>query len=197
MSFHTLREYVPGDDRRHIHWKTSARTGTLMVKQLVDTSLPDLTLLIDLNPARWTDAAFEVAMEAAASMVCACTEAGFPVRIHTSDGTNFVHQGADSATQYFLDRLAGIDPVDGADLRAEVARLAAGPGGVNLVLVTHDPQPEDLRAVVTLQRRYRSILAVDADPDGTEGVRDEPGIRVICSVSGEGFAAQWNAGAAG
>src|SRR5699024_12805050 len=24
ISFHALREYVPGDDRRHVHWKTTA-----------------------------------------------------------------------------------------------------------------------------------------------------------------------------
>lgn len=37
LSFHALREYVAGDDRRSIHWRTSARRGTLMVKQFEDT----------------------------------------------------------------------------------------------------------------------------------------------------------------
>ncbi len=37
LSFHALRDYVAGDDRRYIHWRTSARRGVLMVKQFEDT----------------------------------------------------------------------------------------------------------------------------------------------------------------
>jgi len=37
LSFHALRDYVSGDDRRYIHWRTSARRDTLMVKQFEDT----------------------------------------------------------------------------------------------------------------------------------------------------------------
>uniref|UniRef100_UPI0013D5F505 DUF58 domain-containing protein n=1 Tax=Cellulomonas iranensis TaxID=76862 RepID=UPI0013D5F505 len=37
LNFHALRDYVAGDDRRYIHWRTTARRGKLMVKQFEDT----------------------------------------------------------------------------------------------------------------------------------------------------------------
>ena len=47
ITFAALREYVMGDDLRHVHWRTSARVGELMVREHVDTSLPRIVILLD------------------------------------------------------------------------------------------------------------------------------------------------------
>uniref|UniRef100_UPI001C5CC4A1 DUF58 domain-containing protein n=1 Tax=Nonomuraea rhizosphaerae TaxID=2665663 RepID=UPI001C5CC4A1 len=80
VTFHTLREYVVGDDLRHVHWRSSARTGTLMVRQLIDASLPTTTVVLD------TRGLTELAVDAAASAAVAAASAGFPVRLLTGDG---------------------------------------------------------------------------------------------------------------
>lgn len=46
LSFHTLREYVPGDDRRFIHWKSSARNGTLQVREFLQTHRSQVAVIL-------------------------------------------------------------------------------------------------------------------------------------------------------
>ncbi|PFG34271.1 DUF58 domain-containing protein [Sanguibacter antarcticus] len=69
MSFHALREYIPGDDRRNIHWRTSARTGTLMVRQFEDTRRTHTALAISTDqPDYASDAELELAVSVFASI---------------------------------------------------------------------------------------------------------------------------------
>ncbi len=70
LAFHALREYVVGDDLRHVHWRSSARTGTLHVRQYHDTRRSHAVLVVD-DAARsyLTTADFELALEVAASLV--------------------------------------------------------------------------------------------------------------------------------
>jgi uncharacterized protein (DUF58 family) len=69
VSFHALRDYVPGDDRRHIHWKTTARTNKLMVRQFEETRRAHLAISLSINTDEYaSEEEFELAISAAASI---------------------------------------------------------------------------------------------------------------------------------
>lgn len=69
MAFHALREYQPGDDRRAVHWLTTARTGRLMVRQFEEARRSHLLLVLSL---RTQDYATPEDFETAVSVVGSC-----------------------------------------------------------------------------------------------------------------------------
>lgn len=69
ISFHALRTYEPGDDRRYVHWRTSARTGTLMVRQFEETRRSQLTIVHSEDERYYADAdEFELGVSVMASI---------------------------------------------------------------------------------------------------------------------------------
>lgn len=69
IAFHALREYAPGDDRRHVHWRTTARTGTLMVRQFEETRRSHVVVALDNLAVHYESAEeFELAVSVAASI---------------------------------------------------------------------------------------------------------------------------------
>ncbi len=69
MSFHALRAYVAGDDRRNIHWRTTARTGRLMVRQYEDTRRTHTALVLATSVDDFAGPAeFELAVSVTASL---------------------------------------------------------------------------------------------------------------------------------
>jgi len=51
VSVDTVREYLPGDSQRSIHWPTSARRGSLYVRQFEHTPSSDWWIFLDLDTA--------------------------------------------------------------------------------------------------------------------------------------------------
>ena len=47
LAFHALRDYQPGDDRRYIHWRSSAKAGRLLVRQFLDTRRSHVCVVVD------------------------------------------------------------------------------------------------------------------------------------------------------
>ena len=78
LEFHALRPYEPGDDQRYVHWRASARSGQLMVRQFQETRRSELVLaqLLDASgyargPGDSSDAGsaeFELAVSVMASV---------------------------------------------------------------------------------------------------------------------------------
>ncbi len=82
VTFSALREYVPGDDPRQIHWRSTARLGTLVVREHIDTTEPTTTVVLDTRSEAFDADSFEHAVEVAASVVRTVETLGRPVELH-------------------------------------------------------------------------------------------------------------------
>ena len=82
-----LREYVPGEDVRHIHWKASARVGRYLVKEYSTETLQSYVLVLDegypgdLDEVR---ARYERAMSFLATLAMELYQRGKSVRVAPS-----------------------------------------------------------------------------------------------------------------
>ncbi|MGW8482238.1 DUF58 domain-containing protein [Microbacterium sp. NPDC055903] len=69
VSFHALLEYQPGDDLRHVHWRSTARTGVMMVRQFEETRRSHFVIGLSLNSAEYAEPEeFERAVSVAGSV---------------------------------------------------------------------------------------------------------------------------------
>ena len=62
VSFHALRDYEPGDDRRAVHWPSTARFGRLIVRQFEETHRSHHMVLLDTRVDAWDRRSFETAV---------------------------------------------------------------------------------------------------------------------------------------
>ncbi len=110
--FHGLREYADGDEPRSIHWKASARSDSLMVKEHTVEGLHRCTVVFDAATSAHVDAAaFERGVTAAASLVYSSVRAGLTTRFVTAGGIDL--RGPEVAVNC-LRVLARIEPTDDA-----------------------------------------------------------------------------------
>lgn len=79
--FHGIREYRRGDPLRHVHWRTTARRGQLVVREFEHEAPGGVTLLVDARRDCGDEQAFENLVRAAASVAHFVTQSGGAVRI--------------------------------------------------------------------------------------------------------------------
>jgi uncharacterized protein (DUF58 family) len=115
----TVREYRHGDALRRVHWRTSARTGELMVRREEQPWQSRATVLLDnravAHRGHGAGSSLETAVSAAASVAAHLAARGFVVRLVTADGPPAGDAWHDRATPSDADRLleelAVVEPV--------------------------------------------------------------------------------------
>ncbi|MDQ0574825.1 DUF58 domain-containing protein [Agromyces albus] len=190
IAFHALREYLPGDDRRHIHWRSSAKTGTFMVRQFEETRRSRLMIVLDLDATAYTDAAeFELAVGAAASVGARAIRDARTVSFVVSGpaGGNGAARGSmrelpTVSRDRLLDALCVVETEERAAMLPDVAHAAAEAlTGISLAfLVTGTARGiAPLRSAATRFPVGVEAVAVQCAPEGEPSVRSIAGLTVF------------------
>jgi hypothetical protein len=171
--------------------------GTLMVRQLVDTSFPDVTVLVDLRPSVHDHHSFEVAMEVTASIVLACARDGFPVRLRTTAGHHLDSSGERMVERATLDLLATLEATGGDEALGRLVETTALSGTGSAAVVVTGPAPvAEVARLSALGRRFPTVAAVLLDrADRPAATTSVAGVHVVGAADGPDFARRWRAGA--
>lgn len=153
ITFHALREYVLGDDIRRIHWKTTARTGTLMVREHVDTSQPSTVIVLDNRADRYDVEGFEEAVDVAASVAAASEQRGFPIRFVTTTGETLLVRAGHRGNE-LDDVLSAIQLDDEGTMRHAAVAATGGSDHDVIIVIGGDVDTTDLAAVTQMTGRF-------------------------------------------
>lgn len=118
ISFHAVREYANGDAQRHVHWKSTAKTGRLMVRQFEETRRSTICLILDLDASSYgSEDEFETAVSVIGSFGVRALRDGRDVRVVVSGevpefaraSVRSLRQLRVTAPRALLDDLAGVE----------------------------------------------------------------------------------------
>lgn len=172
--FHSLREYVPGDDLRRISWKASARSPELVVKETALEGLRRCTVVLDTGA--WDDPdAFERAVSVTAGIITGAAEAGLISRVVAPD-TDLRGPDVSAVALRWLATVAAGDagdavlpPMRGVEGLGVLLVVSASPDSAIVTAVRAAMAPDDTLVAVAIERATGSgrsaRFVVDATSD--------------------------------
>ncbi|EPR75977.1 hypothetical protein ADILRU_1707 [Leifsonia rubra CMS 76R] len=191
ISFHALREYLPGDERRNIHWKTTARTGRYMVRQFEETRRSQLVIALSLATADYkSDYEFEMAVSVAGSLGAQAIRDARTVTVVASEQTPqfakrkvFAVRALSTVTgTRLLDDLTRVQSADTALRLVDVARITSEQtDGVSVAFLIcgSTVSSQQLRAASTKFAANVEVVVIVCDPEAAPGLRRVTGLSVL------------------
>ncbi len=191
VSFHALREYLPGDERRFIHWKSSAKTGKYMVRQFEETRRSQLVVALTLASADYrTDDEFEMAVSVTGSLGVRAIRDLRNVSVVVSEKTPefakrtvfAIRPLATLSRSRLLDDLTLVHHAPNALGIADVSRVAADSvTGISVAFLVcgSTVTASTLRLAASKFPVGVEVIAVICDPDAAPTMRRVPGLSVL------------------
>jgi uncharacterized protein (DUF58 family) len=167
LSTRGVRDYVPSDDVRRIHWKQTARFGQigeryqrLVVREYERVAATGVHLHLDLSATgRSGEVYLESACRLAASLLRHAADAGLKVSV--SSALDSVEAGSSfSALERVLGFLATIKLEPNAPLFVPLPEA-----GTNLIVLTHAAPTEVVTGAIKARARAARVLLI-AMPEG-------------------------------
>jgi uncharacterized protein (DUF58 family) len=167
FELHGVREYEQGESLRRVHWRSTARRGQLMVKELEDAPRDEIAVLLDADASAVVGESFDVQVRAAGSILDSYVRRGRRAVLVVNSERRDVQQVHSAAADWrrALELLAAAEPTG----RSTVSRLLAehdGPAAraLELAVVTARLEPELVDRLVqrALSRRKVSLVYIGA-----------------------------------
>jgi hypothetical protein len=182
----TVRDYRLGDDLRRVHWRSTARVGSLMVRREEQPWQSRCTLFIDnrarVHRGQGPHSSIERAVTAAASLAVHLTAQGFQVRLVSATGEEIEHGWHDgdvaASARPLLERLAVLPTVTTPDLYTGWVDESVTSGMCVAVLGEIDDHDRDFFAGVHHRGSASYAVVLDVDtwaPRSSGAGTDRPG----------------------
>jgi len=186
-----VRDYLPGDSLRHIHWLSTARTGKLMVKDFKPDFSEEVWIVLDLNQAvqagTGPESTEEYGVTIAASIAKKYLEANRSVGfIAWGDHRYLFPAQKGSHNLWNLLEMLVLLKAQGVSPLAEVISGEARQFGMNstVVLITPSYSDLELTTLSQLSQRQARTIAILLDPDSFGGLPVSPEARTIRNTNG-------------
>ena len=184
FDFHGVREYEEGESLRGVHWRSTARRGQLMVKELEDAPRDETAVVLDSDAAAVAGAppnsSFDVQVRAAGSVLRAHARRGRRAVLVVASALRESQRVASSDGDWrrALDLLAGLEPSAGGSVAPLLGEDASAAGrSLDVTVVTGRLDPRLVERLVHLALSRRRVSLVYVDPASFGGrPRPEPGL---------------------
>lgn len=190
ISASTVREYVPGDSTRWIHWRTSARRDGLYVRLFDETPASDWWIFLDFDAGVQVGAGEQSTQEHGVILAASLADRGLRADRNVgfvSNGSALVWMSPDSGEQqrlHILRKLAVLEPGQ-QSLAALLERSRQSLSKhTSLVIITPSLDPHWVESLLLLQRRGARPTVLLLDPASFGGQGDAGALQTMLALQG-------------